>query len=216
MRFLTDMNGIMRVSNDEKFLHRAPLFGGWTSNDRVASSGALIDAWHGLPAIAVVTDPLSGPALQVNGDLLHRVPAWSVFARFIVPALMIVMTLVGFIALLVWGFRRLRKNNADRRLGLRLWPIIATVVLIGFLISLVAAGAFLTQAGVISPFSIAVLVLSLGYPAIVLLAACQLFRPKNKERKNLTYWFAASFVLVHLLIAGYLAMYGVIGFRTWA
>jgi CubicO group peptidase (beta-lactamase class C family) len=214
MRFLAGMTSILKVSNDEKFLHREPLFGGWLSSDRVASSSSLIDAWHGLPAIAVVTDPLAGPALQVNSDLLQRVPAWSVFARFIVPGLMIVMTLIGFVALIVWVVRRLRKTSTDRRLALRLLPIIATAVLIGFLISIAAAGAFLMQASTISPFSIAVLVLSLGYPALVLLGAFQLL--KSREHRNLTWWFAASFVLVHLLIAGYLAAYGVIGVRTWA
>jgi hypothetical protein len=63
---------------------------------------------------------------------------------------------------------------------------------------------------------VALLVLSLAYPAVVLVGLAYLFRAKARQPMNLPYWFAAAFVVVHLLIAGYLATYGGIGVRTWA
>ena len=104
MRMLASLAGILRVTHDDKVLHRTPFpFGGWISSDYVGAREVLVDRWTGLPSIAVVEDPLAGPTLQIASDVLLRVPAWKVFARFAVPALMIVMTIAGFIMLIVWA-----------------------------------------------------------------------------------------------------------------
>lgn len=217
MRFHTNLLSIMKVTHEQNYLHRSPFFGGWTSSDALGSGNVLIDGWHGLPAIAIVEDPLAGPALQINADLYQRVPAWLVFGRLGTVALLLAMTLVGTIAAIVWGSRKAaRIRNQDHRLWLRLWPLIATGILVTFFIVLSMSGAVIQAAGSVSMISVTILLLSLAYPVVVLLAALQLFRPVNTTRLNLPYWFAAAFVLVHLLVAGYLARYGVIGLRTWA
>lgn len=217
LRFHTNLLSIMKVTHDRNYLHRSPLFGGWTSSDALGSGNVLIDGWHGLPAIAIVEDPLAGPALQINADLYQRVPAWLVFGRLGTIALLLAMTLAGTIAAIVWGSRKAaRIRNQDHRLWLRLWPLIATGILVVFFIVLSMSGAVIQAAGSVSMISVTTLLLSLAYPVVVLLAALQLFRPVNTTRLNLPYWFAAAFVLVHLLVAGYLARYGVIGIRTWA
>jgi CubicO group peptidase (beta-lactamase class C family) len=218
MRYIGNLVAIMKITHDEKFLHRAPLFGSWVSNDRLGGNGALIDAWHGLPAIAIVEDPLAGAALQVNGELMKRVPAWLVFTRFTVGGLMIVMTLIGFVAFLVWCKRRFgkKRTSTDGRLWLRISPLLATALLFTFQFAFGVSGAFMNQAASISPLSVFVFLLSLAYPAIALFGIVQLLAPKVRERKNLPYWFAAVFACVHLLIAGYLTTYGVVGLRTWA
>jgi CubicO group peptidase (beta-lactamase class C family) len=217
MRFQTDLLAIMKVTHEPNYLHRSPLFGGWTSSDVLGSGKVLIDGWHGLPAIAIVEDPLVGPALQINSDLYRRVPAWLVFGRLATVGLLAAMTLVGTIAAIVWGSRKAaRIRNQDQRLWLRLWPLLATGTLLAFFILLSMSGAVIEAAGSVSMISVTILLLSLAYPVVVLLAALQLFRPVNTVRMNLPYWFAAAFVIVHLLVAGYLARYGVIGIRTWA
>ena len=217
-RYVMDLLTVHKVTHDEKFLHRAPMFGSWVSSDRLGSNGALIDGWHGLPAIAIVQDPLAGPALQVNGDLWKRVPTWLVFSRFAVGGLMIAMTLIGFVAFLVWCHRRFgkKRKTADNRLWLRLSPLLATAILFTFQLAFGLSGAFLDQAGSVSPLSLFIFLLSVAYPIVALFGAVQLFVPNVRHHKNLPYWFAAVFTCVHLLIAGYLATYGVVGFRTWA
>lgn len=219
LRFLVNLLAVQKVSHDEQFLHRSPVFASWVSSDRDAGSGrALIDAWHGLPAIAIVEDPLAGPALQVNDVLMKRVPAWLVFTRFAVVGLLVAMTLVGFVAFLVWCARRFRKKptTTDDRLWLRLSPLLATAVLLLFLFAIAASGAFMKQAASISLFSVAVFLLSVAYPALALSGVFHLFAARARERRNAPYWFAAAFVAVHLLIVGHLMTYGAVGFRTWA
>jgi len=216
LRFISNFASVMAVTHDENALHRSPLMGSWVSSDRIGDGRALIDAWHGLPAIARVEDPLVGPALQIGSDIFQRVAGWKVFSRIVVPLVTIVMTLVGVVAIIVWGVRRASGTSTDRRLLMRLWPLCATVALIAFLFSLMSVGRFLNQAGTISPLSIAIFVLSLAYPLLVLLGTFELFRPAIRASRNLPYWFATAFVLCHLLVAGYLGWFGAFGIRTWS
>ena len=109
-----------------------------------------------------------------------------------------------------------KRTSTDDRLWLRISPLLATAVLFSFQFSFGLAGAYLNQAAMISPLSVFIFLLSVAYPAVALFGAVQLFKPRVRERRNLPYWFAAVFACVHLLIAGYLATYGVVGFRTWA
>jgi hypothetical protein len=215
MRLMVSMTGILKVTHDDKVLHRTPFpIGFWTSSDYVGAREVLVDRWSGLPSITIVNDPLVGPALQVASDVMVRVPGWKVFARFGTVVLVIVMSIAGFVALIVWAVRR--KQTNDGRLWLRLWPLIASAVLLTFLIMSALSGLFLKSLGTVTPLSVGLLVLSLAYPAVVMLSAAYLLKGSARERMNLPYWFAAAFVLVHLLIAGFMTMYGAIGVRTWA
>lgn len=217
LAFFTDVFGIVKIWSDEAFLHRKPLFAGWTSNDYATNERTLTDAWHGLPAIAIVEDPLAGAALQVNTDLLQRTPTWTVIAKLGILIALLAMMVIGSIALLVWCYRRFTaKTTTDRRLWMRLWPLISTMLLIAMLLVLASAGGLLEHFGTISPLSIGVLLLSLSYPVAVLLGIFELVRKRNRTSKNLPYWYAALFAIVHLSIVGYLASYGMIGVRTWA
>ena len=94
--------------------------------------------------------------------------------------------------------------------------MIASATLLTLLVMSVVSGMFLNALGRVSPLSVALLMLSLAYPVVVLIGATYLFKAKARERLNLPYWFAAAFVIVHLLIAGYMAMYGAIGVPSWA
>jgi hypothetical protein len=152
--------------------------------------------------------------LQVASDVMQRVPAWKVYARFGTILLVIVLSIVGIFTLIVWAVRRKKTNDA--RLWLRLWPLIASAALLAFLIMSAVSGIFLKQLGTVTPLSVGLLLLSLVYPAVVLSGATYLFKAKARAPKNLPYWFATAFVVVHLLIAGYMTMYGAIGVRTWA
>ena len=214
MRLMASLSGILKVTHDDKVLHRSPLFGGWISSDYVGAREVLVDRWSGLPSITIVEDPLVGPTLQVASDVMQRVAAWKVFARFGTVVLLIVMTIAGIVTLIVWAARRKKTN--DGRLWLRLWPLLASVALSSFLMLSAVGGMFLESLGTVSPISVGLFVLSLVYPVVVLSGAAYLFRAKAMEPKNLPYWFAAAFVVVHLLVAGYMTMFGAIGIRTWA
>ena len=70
MRLMASLAGILKVTHDDKVLHRTPLFGGWISSDYVGAREVLVDRWSGLPSITIVEDPLVGPTLQVASDVM--------------------------------------------------------------------------------------------------------------------------------------------------
>ena len=94
-------------------------------------------------------------------------------------------------------------------------PLIASAALLSYMFVSALSGSYLKSLGTVSPLSVGLFVLSLVYPAVVLSGAANLLT-KAREPKDLPYWFAAVFVVVHLLIAGYMTMFGAIGIRTWA
>ena len=212
MRIMNSLMSFQRVTHDDKYLHRSPLFAGWTSNDYVGAGEVLIDQWTGLPTIAIVDDPQAGPALQVASDLFQPVAAWKVYARIGVPLLMIVMTIVGLIMFIVWALQK----KTDTRLWLRLWPLIASASLICYVIGWALVSQYLELMGTVSFLSVGLFVLSILYPAASLFGAASLFSAQGRQQMNLHWWFAAAFVAVHLLIAGYMASFGSIAVRSWA
>lgn len=216
MALIMSFVGILKVTHDDKVLHRSPLLGGWTSDDPVGESGVLIDRWSGLPTIALVDDLLAGPTLQIASDLLQRVPGWKVFARLAMVGLLVLMTLVSFVALVVWAARRARRKTDDSRVWLRVLPLAASAALIVYLVGSGVAQLFLESLGTVTPVSVALFVLSILYPAVTLLAAAGLLTRKAREKLDLPYWFAAAFVLVHVCAVAYLAEFDGIAIRSWS
>ena len=216
LALIMSFGGIFVITHDDKVLHRSPLLGSWTSSDPVSESGALVDRWSGLPSIAIVDDPLAGPALQIASDLLQRVPGWKIFARFAMVVSLVLMSLVALVALIVWAARRARRKTTDTRVWLRVLPLAATVALIVYFVGSGASRFFLESLGTISVASLLLFFLSLLYPAVTLLAAACLFTRQAREKLNLPYWFAAAFVLVHLFAVAYLAKFDGIAIRTWS
>jgi hypothetical protein len=215
MGLMISVLGITKVTHDDKQLHRSPLMPSWTSSDYVGAREVLVDRWSGLPSIAIVEDPLVGPALQTGSEILMRIPAWKVFARLSTLAMLIAMSIGGFVALIVWAARRARKKTTDARLWLRLWPLAASAALVVYLVGFAVAGLFLESLGDVTPVSVALFILSLVYPAVVLSGAAYLLTTKARQPLNAPYWFAAAFAVVHLLAAGYMAMYEAFAIRTW-
>ena len=99
----------------------------------------------------------------------------------------------------------LKLAETDRSLKAWALALPPLMLLVAFLIAFSSASVFLDQASKVSPLSMAILLVSLSYPAAAIAGAAGLLGRANRERKNLPYWFAALFAIVHLLIAGYLA-----------
>jgi hypothetical protein len=151
--------------------------------------------------------------LQLGTDTLQRISGWTVFARFGTVALFVVMSIAGFVAIIVWAVRR--KKTGDGRLWMRLWPLVASATLFAYQVVFGMGGNLLNELGVVSPISVGLLFLSLLYPAAVLAGTASLFTVKSRAPKNLPWWFAAAFAAVHLVIVWALAGYGLLGLRTW-
>jgi hypothetical protein len=209
----------MRFRTDEHYLYREPLLGGWDSpsKDYALSEHVLVESWTGLPTIAWVEDPLAGRVIQTGTDLLRPVSAVEAFGWIIIFALLMAFGLFSILATIFWGIRRwIRKTPMDASVPIRLWPLTATLVLIGWSTLLSLSGAFLTQAGAITPLSVTIFLLNIAYPVIVGLSAFSLYRHKAITGHRWLYIYACAYTTLHILAVGYFFYFDLIGIRTWA
>ena len=212
-RFFSDMLSFIRVETSDQFFHRSPVLGGWRSNDFVFNDQLLVDAWSGLPSIALVNDPLAGPVLQVGSDFFKPVSALRVYS---VLGLNTAFSLISFLSLLClafWGMRRMIKRiPLDNSVWIRFWPLVATGVLILALLFMSSGNLFML--GRVSFVSVSIMLVTLTYACTCGICLWTLWRYRRVSKW--IYAYACIYTGLHLFMLGQLASYGLIGLRTWA
>ncbi|MDR7089086.1 MULTISPECIES: serine hydrolase domain-containing protein [Cellvibrio] len=219
MRLMNVTFGVMKFQTDDTYLHRHPLLGGWEhpSQDYATNEDYLIDSWTGLPSIALVDDPIEGNAIQVNTDLFKPASALQVFGMIGLYAALLITTLCSLLAIVIWGFRRLaKKTPADPSVWIRIWPLAASLIFIGFAVSLSLGGLFIQSFANISPLSITIFLLSITYPIVSIASAVILFKYRQHSISSWIFWYAFIYTGLNLLMATHLAYYGLFALKTWS
>lgn len=214
-RMFSDIQRVMKFSVSENYLHRQPLLGGWQSNDYTLSGEILIDPHLGLPAIAIVEDPLAGEVVQVSGDLFKPISALRAYG---VLTINILVQLVGLLALLcfpVWALhRRVKRLPLDAGVWVRVWPLIASIILFVVILAPVVGGSISTL-GRISIVSLTLMLGSILYALVVLGSLTVLLRCYGRVASRWIYGYACMHTGLHLYMLAQLTAYGLIGIRTW-
>jgi CubicO group peptidase (beta-lactamase class C family) len=218
-RFMNRIFGVMNFHTEDTYLHREPLLGGWEapSKDYAINDDYLIDQWTGLPSIALVNDPVEGNAVQVGADLFKAVSAVSVFSLLGLYFSLGIISLLSVLAIIFWGCRGLAKKiPADASVWIRIWPLLTSFLLLGNIVCLSMAGAFMQAAASVSPLSITVYLLSIAYPLFALASAIVLIKYKNQAISKWIYGYAIIYTGLHLLMAAHLTYYGIFALKLWA
>lgn len=220
-RFMIATFGVMKFRTDDKYLYRSPLFGGWESKDYAINDQYLIESWTGLPAIALVSDPIEGELVQVSTDLFKPVSAIQVFLTFDLFIFLILTTIVSLIAAMFWGGRRIIKRvPKDTSVSMRLWPLVCGLVFVSYMISISLAQVSLRAYGSITFVSLMVFVLSIAYPLMTLWSLIKIIRYKFQSGESTVskwiFYYALFYTKLNLLMSIYLAYYGLFALRTWA
>ncbi|PUA30052.1 MAG: hypothetical protein B0W54_05855 [Cellvibrio sp. 79] len=223
-RSTTTVFGVMKFHSDDIYFYHQPLLGGmeppgkgYAINNSNSFNNNLIDNSTGLPAIAVVDDPIAGKAVQINMDLFQAVSPLQVFGLLGLYGSLIILSLGSLLAALVWGLRRMiKKVPVDPSVGIRLWPLIASLVFFGFIITTSVSGLFIQAAGTVSILSISVFALSILYPLSVADCIRVLIKYRQQAISKWIYWYASFYTSLHLLMAVHLAYYGLFALKTWA
>lgn len=212
---IMDLAGVMKFSVDQAGFHRSPAFGGWTSTDIATANGTLIDPWLGLSKIAIVDDPIAGPAIQVEGDLFQKISPISFYAK------LAFLSSFGFLVILstfytpVWAINKLRgKIEKGAATQLRLWPSIASLLFVGTQIVNIIAMSNIEAIGTLSIASFFLFAAPLAALAAAIVGAFMLWRYRSP--KGAIFWLSLVMTSCHLLACFYLASYGLLGLRTWA
>jgi CubicO group peptidase (beta-lactamase class C family) len=222
LHFLEQLLGLTRIQlRDGKLLAS---YLGTSGEPYVPVSGMLFRrAATDEPADPVATVALLGP----NADgrfiqfgtttTLRRVSAWVGILQLVLTAL----ALLAMISILIYapfwilgGLSRRRRRPAER--AMRLWPLVAVLSVIGFVVTVMASGEdAIERLGNLTGYSAMIFVFTVLFAVAAIVGAVAAWRaPPTLVRR----WVRVYSLLVCaalLISAAYLAWWGVIGLRTW-
>ena len=177
------------------------------------------DAAQPVASLALLSPNEEGQFIQVGiGTTLRSIPAWYAISELAITAyvlLAIISILLYAPFWLLGGLSRKRRRPPER--GMRAWPLLAVLSLIGFIVVFTLASDNLIQSfGNPSGWSVTLFLLTIVFAVASLMSAISLGRaPKPEVRKGVrAYSIAVSVALVIATL--YLAYWGIIGVRTWA
>lgn len=175
----------------------------------------LIDAWTGLPAIAIVEDPLAGRAVQVSTDTLKPVSALRAYGVLGINMLVLLVSLLSIIFFPVWALRRfIRRMPVDASLWVRAWPLLASVIMFTVILAPVTDSS-INALGNVSFVSLTMTLGSILYTFVTLVSVLALWRCYGRVASRWIYSYACLHAILHVFMLGQLAVYGLIGIRTW-
>ncbi len=208
----------MTFRSDETHVQRMPLLGGWDapSADYTLDGGTLIDQWSGLPAVAIVQDPLAGEAVQVSTDLYQRTSTlwvWGQLATLggtLLASALALLYALAWLPLALWR-RRLGTPSAQ----LQLWPLLSCALLVSVTLLISFGTSEFTAMLAWTPLAITLFSLTLAYSLSSLWNLALLYRLRNAGVRRWIYGLWATIILLHALMALHLASHGAIGARIW-
>lgn len=225
-RMFVDIQSIMKFSVSENYLHREPLFGNWKSNDYALTSDdtALIEVWSGLPTIAVVEDPLAGEVVQVSSDTYKKISAVRAFGVLGINILVLLVSALSLVFFPFWALHRLIKRKPlDASVWVRVWPLLASFFLFAVILAPTFYGSMATF-GRMSFVSLTMMLGSILYALASIGCLLVLWRCygrmdgrviSHRDAGRWIYGYACLHSGLHLYMLGQLAIYGLIGIRTW-
>lgn len=158
---------------------------------------------------------LSGNGDIVNGNL-HAISAVSAWGRWIVASLSVLFLLSPLLFVLYWApMKALGRLQMPESVHLRLWPLIATVVLL-WAFALLGLGFEdpITRLGTPTFYSVGYTGLTVAYGLSVLAGLWALVQSRGRAHRS-TWTYHLFVVGAELIVLVYLAAHGLIAHRFW-
>lgn len=194
----------------------------WGSTKFVATTDRLFRrASDPVPTLALISDHAEGTLVQevaVEAATYRRIPGIRVALEWTaeLAAVALMVSSIGFAV--VWIPRRLwgRLRGANN-MHVRVWPFLASltgaVLLLVFLSSLQED---IERLGRITPWSVAIFLLSVALPVLGITSLAVVWRARRTEPVRLVWWHSLAVSLAATSVALYLMYWGICGIRTWA
>lgn len=208
----------MTLRTSDTYLHRMPLLGGWDapSNDYTLDGKTLIDQWTGLPAVAIVNDPLAGEAVQVNTNLYQRTSGLWVWSQLVVMGGTLLVSVLALIYALVWlPLTLVRKRLGSPSAQLQIWPLLSCALLVGMALRASFGTSDFTAMVPWTVLSVSMFLLTLAYGLSAVWNLAMLYRLRHARVRRWIYGLWTTMILLHVVMAVHLANHGMIGARIW-
>ena len=152
------------------------------------------------------------------GMTMKRIPVWLAIAQIIAT----IYVLLSMMAILLYapfwilgGLSRKRRRRAER--GLRLWPLIAVLSLVAFVVVIMrSSDELIERLGNLTGWSAAIFLATVTFGIASLGSAISLWRTPAQSVRRGVRRFSLVVTFALLIAAVYLAYWGIIGLRTWA
>ncbi len=161
-----------------------------------------------------------GLFIQMGGgtQTIKRIAAWLAFAEIILTAWFVLAVVSVLLYAPFWlfgGLSKKRRRPAER--WMRLWPLIAVLSLIAFVvIFMLSSDDLIPRMGNLTRWSAAFFLATVVYGLASVAGAIALWWAPKQEVRRWVRRFSTAVILALLIAAAYLAYWGVIGLRTWA
>ena len=219
--FIDRVFGVQRLWFEGEELQRKPLLGGDTSKYLFAGNGLYRSPETGMIVLAHAEDPLAGDVVHVGNLVLKPVSSFVVYGQLAVGILWGLVIATSFLYFLVWGVRKLRgKVPAGPSTRIRVWPLLAGLSIVAFVLLFTMGASSLTSTfeklGAPTPLSVGIMLATIAFAVFAALGVHAAVKYRREEMNRWNYWYCSVSSGVHLLVALYLAWFGVIGLQTWA
>jgi CubicO group peptidase (beta-lactamase class C family) len=148
------------------------------------------------------------------------------YKRLSTPLALVEVALIAFFLLaigsvvlyapfwLIGGLVKRRRRPAER--AMRIWPLVAVLSALGFVfIFALASRDMISRLGNLTPWSAAIFVVTLVFPAASLASAWSVWRARGEGVRRSVRIYSSIVSLALLIATIYFAYWSVIGLRTW-
>lgn len=173
-----------------------------------------------VPTVALLAPNAEGQFIQFGGGMatLKRIPAPLAITEIVLTVWFVLAVVAILLYAPFWilgGLRKSRRRPAER--GMRVWPLIAVLSLIAIVVLFMAASEdIIARMGNLTAWSAAFFLTTLVYGLASLAAAISIWRAPKQDVRPGVHWFSWFVIPPLLIVAIYLAYWGMIGFRPWA
>jgi len=173
-----------------------------------------------VPTVELLTPNAEGQFIQGGGGMqtLKRIPAWLAIGEIFLT-LWFVLAVVSVVIYapfwLIGGLSKKRRRPAER--GMRFWPLIAVLSFIaGVLIFMRAGDDLIPRMGNPTGWSVSFFLATVAYGVASVASAIALLRARKQQVRAGVRRYSLAVVAALLIVAAYLAYWGIIGLRMWA
>ncbi len=218
LRFVSDLLGLERMQVSADGLVARPLLG--DPLHFVATGPRTFRKRENSAAtLALIDDPREGLIVQSGSTTYERISALRFWGQALLSGACLGLLASALLFALVWlpraAWRRLRARPGLPGLGLRAWPAATVATLCAaFALPIIGGDELIMRFGKPTPWSLGFALLTALFGLLALVGLWRTWRAAPQVARAVL-WHARLAALANLVVAVFLASYGVLGWRTW-
>jgi CubicO group peptidase (beta-lactamase class C family) len=172
-----------------------------------------------IATVELLAPNAEGQFIQIGAgeQTIKRIPAWFAISEIILTCWFVLAVILVLLYAPFWilgGLSAKRRRPTER--GMRLWPLVAVLSLIAFVVIFNAASDdLIPRMGNLTGWSASFFLATVVYGLATLAAAVSLWRAPKEGVRTAVRRFSTAVVFALLIAAAYFAYWGIIGLRTW-